>query len=33
MKKLWEKNPEMEKWEKNDDQGSVYVLHFPPPPN
>ena len=28
MKKLGEKNPEMEKKGKKDDQGSVYVFHF-----
>ena len=30
MKKLGEKNPEMEKWGKYDDQGSVHVFHFLP---
>ena len=34
MKNLGEKKPEMEKWEKNNDQGLVVflILHFPPPP-
>ena len=32
MKKLEEKNPKMEKWEKNDDQGSGCVSCLNPPP-
>ena len=31
MNKLEEKHPEMEKWEKNNDLGSVYVFNFYPP--